>query len=87
MHGYTQGMDAKLRASVLHRRMGVTLLTLGGVDSNPQPAPAGELQAWVEGKVSAPALRAIAGDELVLHIDFPTGSANFVVIETSLSIP
>jgi hypothetical protein len=82
----TQSTDARLRADILYRHAGAADVTLGGIDSTPQP-PGFHLQPWLDGTVNAAALAAQAGDGLVLRIDYVSGSGDISVIETSLTIP
>jgi hypothetical protein len=61
-------------------------VTIGGIDSTPQQ-PGFHLEPWLDGDVNAAALTAQAGDGLVLRINYVSGTGDFTVIETSLTIP
>jgi hypothetical protein len=82
----TQSTDAKLHADLLYRKVGAADVTIGGIDSTPQP-PGFHLQPWLDGTLNEPALSAQAGDGLVVRINYVTGTGDFTVIETSLTIP
>ncbi|HJU24582.1 MAG TPA: hypothetical protein VJ891_18930 [Casimicrobiaceae bacterium] len=84
--GDTQSTTAKLHADLVFRHAGAPDATIGGIDSTPQP-PGFHLQPWLDGDVHAPALAAQPRDALLVRIDYVSGTGDFTVIETSLTIP
>lgn len=86
--GFTRATDARLRAELLYRSASNADTVLGTVDSVPIPRDTGtSLKAWIEGSLDLPTLQAQQGESLLLHIVYVSGSADFYVLETSLTIP
>jgi hypothetical protein len=86
-NGVTTAADALLHADLIHRLPGASDVILGGLDSTPQAFTDFHLKPWIQGTVRLPAVDGGSGDGLVLHIHYVSGSANFSVLETSMTIP
>jgi hypothetical protein len=84
--GYTPATDGKLHADLIHRSSGGDV-PLGGLDSAAPGAPSFHLQPWIKGTIPLGSLTSGAGDALILRIAYLTGTADFSVLETSLTIP
>jgi hypothetical protein len=86
-NGVTTATDAKLHADIIHRLAGANDVILGGLDSTPPSIIDFHLRPWIQGTVNLPAVDGGSGDGLVLRITYLSGSANFTVIETTMTIP
>lgn len=91
MSGYSADPNARLHADLLHRRGdldGGTEEVLASLDGTPPPPDGGlHIQPWLQGTVCLGALDAVAGDGLVLRASLPSGTSDFILLETSLDIP
>ena len=84
--GYTASTAAMLHADLIHRRASGDEL-LGGLDSKPQSGTDFHLKPYIDEALSLPALTAGVGDSFVLRITYASGTSDFSVLETSMTIP
>jgi hypothetical protein len=85
--GFTRASDAKLHAELRIKHASGSD-ALGTIDSGaPVTDPALNQQVWIDGAVHVATVASQSGDQLILHLDYVGGSADFFTIETSLSIP
>lgn len=91
LSGYTADPNARLHAELLLRSGGAD----GGVDQRlasfdgmpPPPGGGLHIQPWLAGSACLGPLQAVPGDGLVLRITDPDGTSDFILLETSLTIP